>query len=160
MRSTLDDSVLIEGSRARRDLLSRYRGDPDDHRSALRSDPSLAASSVDAGGFSDREVAELKRSVGAAKRLIGVERAVKRRVFRRFTGLAAALVALLALLAPAGEERGTGWVGAVQSPGSVFETAPITHPAVEAIGLPEARVYELTNEHFSVVLIVDDSFDL
>ena len=36
----------------------------------------------------------------------------------------------------------------------------MTHSAVETLDLPGARVYELADEDFSVVLVVDESFEL
>ena len=43
---------------------------------------------------------------------------------------------------------------------AVRDRAAITHPGIEAINLPGARVYELAEEDFDIVLIVDESLEL
>ena len=152
------DAVLIEGSPARRRVLDLAASD--ERRKALLMDPSLAATGAPSGDFSDREVQELKRSVLQARRLRAVESPSGERVSHGLSGLAMALTLCLIFLLPSSLRRSPD--SGVVVPGVDSRDVPeiMTHSAVEALDLPGARVYELADEDFSVVLVVDESFEL
>ena len=152
------DAVLTDGSRARRRLLdlavSEERG------RALLMDPSLAATGEPSEEFSDREVQELKRSVAQARRLRDVETSPGEPVSRRLSGLAMALTLCLVFLLPSSLRLSPDSSLLVPMADSRNVPEIMTYSAVETLDLPGARVYELADEDFSVVLVVDESFEL
>ena len=153
------DECLLEGSRERRQLLAL--SETENRELALLADPGLAAKGVPgAEQFGEREIRDLKRSVVAARRLREVEELSAEPVSHRLSGLAVALTLCLLFLLPSNIRRlpDSRGVPAVVEP----RPAPIVmmHSSVEAIGLPKARVYELADEDFSLVLVVDESFEL
>ena len=153
------DEILIEGSGDRRRLLELAASGAQGRREALLLDPGLAARGAEAGHFSDAEVEDLKRSVLDARRLRDVESATHRPVSHLLSAIAATLILGMLFVLPVRLERHEG---PLEDRISAGLTAPeaITHPGFEALGLPGARVYELADEAFSLVLIVDESFEL
>jgi hypothetical protein len=149
------DACLVDGSPERRRLLEQAAGSPGDRRRALLVDPSLAATPGDEVALSDAEADRLKQAVRAMRRMRHFENRDSRRPSFGLSGLAAALLLLLVFLSPADVDRTveSSWTG-------VGDGAAITHPGIEAINLPGARVYELAEEDFDVVLIVDESLEL
>ena len=154
-----DEAILVEGSSSRKWLLDLAAGGPLSRRQAVLLDPSLSAIGRDGADFTDEDVAEIKAAVAGARRLQRVESSAGSFSYR-LSGLVAALTLVLLFLQPGGVERFGDSMSAPQAPGRLSSDAVITHPVVEAIGLPGARVYELAEEGFSVVLIVDESFEL
>lgn len=154
------DEVLVEGSAHRRRLLELAEVDAQGKRRALLLDPGLAARSTPTGGFSDAEIQNLKRSVLEARRLREVESATRRPVSHLLSTIAATLILGMVFVLPVGLEKRDDAVGNLTSAGLSIAPEAITHPGFEALGLPGARVYELADEAFSLVLIVDESFEL
>jgi hypothetical protein len=132
----------------------------DERRKALFMDPSLAATGAPSGDFSDREVQELKRSVLQARRLHALGCPSGKPVSRGLSSLAVALTLCLVFLLPSSLRRSPESGLVVPGVDSVDVPEIMTHSAVEALDLPGARVYELADEDFSVVLVVDESFEL
>lgn len=144
---------LVEGTPERRRLLASLEGRG--RRRALFIDPGLA---VRAGGqpeVSADDVAEIKKAVLQARRLRSMERHAESSGTHRASGLAIAMALLLLLLVPAGVKRTSEPVHQDER-----TALPLTHSSVEALDLPGARVYELAEEEFSLVLVVDESFEL
>lgn len=156
----LDDEVLIEGSGQRRRLLELAEAGAQERRHALVLDPGLAVRSTPGAAFSDAEIQDLKRSVLDARRLRDVESATRRPVSHVLSTIAATLILGMVFVLPVGLETRDGAVGDPTRDGLSMATEAITHPGIEALGLPGARVYELADEAFSLVLIVDESFEL
>lgn len=149
------DACLVDGSPERRRLLEQAAGKSADRRRALLVDPTLAAMPGDEVVLSDAEVERLKQAVRSMRRIRRFDDRDSRRHSFGLSGLAAALLLLLVFLSPADVDR------AVElSRTAVRDRAAITHPGIEAINLPGARVYELAEEDFDIVLIVDESLEL
>jgi hypothetical protein len=148
-------ACLVDGSSERNRLLEMAAGNPDDRRQALLADPSLAATPGDGAEFSDVDVERLKEAVRTVRRMRRLDDRDARRPSFGLSGLAAALLLVLVFLSPAEVDR------SMESSRTVArEATRITHPGIEAIDLPGARVYELAEEDFDVVLIVDESLEL
>jgi hypothetical protein len=152
------NEYLREDSVARAHFLEMARSA--DRREALLADPSLAAGASSGGEFTDQEVRDLKRSVLQARRLREVEQAPSEPISNRLSGLAAAMTICLLFVLPSSLERAPDSEAPNPSSGSRPAPAAMTHSSVEALGLPGARVYELADEDFSLVLVVDESFEL
>ena len=153
------ETVLVDGSEARRRLLEMAGCDGEGRQQALALDPSLAVDGIEEESFDDDDLQRVKDAVLQARRLQEVER---RRVRPASWLRAAGLVLVLGLSALSMPKRidlpATSATGPVVNLQAVTEFAALS--AVEAIDRPLARVYELVEDDFSVVMIVDDSFDL
>lgn len=133
----------------------------ENRRQALLADPGLAASAVPREEFSDQEVQDLKRSVLLARRLSRVEAVERESISHRLSGWAVALSVLLVFLLPSSLRQEAPEIEpTMPGPVSFLTSAAMTHSSVEALDLPSARVYELADEDFSLVLVVDESFEL
>ena len=153
------DACLREGTPARERLLEW--AESGDRQQALFLDPGLAAKGVHGGDFSDREIEDLKKSVLQARRLKTIGEAGRESASNRLSGWAVALTVCLLFLLPSSLKQ-TSAAEAPLSTTHVSRLAPaaMTHSSVEALDLPGARVYELAEEDFSLVLVVDESFEL
>ena len=132
----------------------------ENRRQALLADPGLAASATPREEFSDQEVQDLKRSVLLARRLSSVEAVERESISHRLSGWVVALSVLLVFLLPSSLRQAPEIEPAMPGPVSFLTSAAMTHSSVEALDLPSARVYELADEDFSLVLVVDESFEL
>jgi hypothetical protein len=156
------EAFLVEDSPERLWGLRHAEECPACRRALLRLDPTLAvAPSVPE--FESREVESLKAGVLNAKRLREMEASSGRSIRGSQIAAAVTLIASLALLLPGQLEETGGGSGNGQTELSRALTpsaAEVSLPAVETLDLPRARVYELGDEDFSVVMIVDESLDL
>jgi hypothetical protein len=83
-------------------------------------------------------------------------------------GAVAAVLSLVAIATPAGhdvsERLGKGGVEAAIFREGRIGVAPtevdLEEPVVEGVNLPDARVYHMNDEGLSVVMVVDESFDI
>lgn len=149
---------LREGDSARRRLL--VVAESENRRQALLADPGLVVSATPREEFSDQEVQDLKRSVLLARRLSSVEAGGREPISRRLSGWAVALSVCLLFLLPSSLRQTPELEPTIPGPVSLLSSARMTHSSVEALDLPGARVYELADEDFSLVLVVDESFEL
>jgi hypothetical protein len=157
------DALLVEGSPERRWGLRHAEECPACRRTLLRLDPTLAVAAPSVPEFDSREVESLKAGVLNAKRLREMEAFSGRSIRGSQVAAAVTLIASLALLLPGQLEETGGGRGDAQTELSRIlapSVAEISLPAVETLDLPLARVYELGEEDFSVVMIVDESLDL
>lgn len=154
-----DEEFLLEGSAARERLLETLGRGESEHREALLIDPTLAAASElerEHMEFGASDVADVRAGVERARRMGRVESANLR---RRGRVVAATLVVALTLgliawqVTPHADSSGSS--GMVPT-----ESRRMTHSSLETLNRPEARVYELAAEEFSVILVVDESFEL
>jgi hypothetical protein len=149
---------FLEDSSARARLLRA--AESGDRRRALLADPGLAVSGLDDEEFTDQEVRDLKRSVLLARRLKEVDADSEESLTNRLSMLAMSLALCLLFLLPSGLTQVPEAVPAGSSSGDRLTLGTMTHSSVETLGLPGARIYELADENFSLILVVDDSFEL
>jgi len=139
------------------DALEHADGCPDCRRRALELDPTLIFRRLPSVPASEVDVDEMQAAVAAlvrARRIEG-ERPEPRRAGWRRAGIAAA--ALVALVLEAGPRREAPAEGGESLAAS---QALVAAPVYEPIGESGARIYELPTEGYSVVMIVDSSFDV
>ena len=93
--------------------------------------------------------------------------------WRRWSSVAAVL-ALAALIAPSGYDasrskvdtdavlfrEGRVEVGLLDEPVAAAQQVDLDEPVVEGVNLPDARVYHMSGEGLSVVMVVDESLDI
>ena len=127
---------------------------PSCRESALQVDPLL----LFRGARSLAEPVDTAAFVAAVRAGRRQRRVERRASPRRPAGVAAALVAGALLLAPSALFRG----GETARP--VRPAAPVpglsAHPLIENLDRPGARVYQWGSESVSVVMVVDESFDV
>ncbi|HEX6865067.1 MAG TPA: hypothetical protein VF414_19710 [Thermoanaerobaculia bacterium] len=128
-------------------------------RQALAADPTLVFRRMPVPELSPAEerdeVAAVRQAVAAlrtASRLDALETRPRPLSFSGWKRWAAAAVLVLASLS----------LG--QSPGTIFQQPQMSgaalQPAVEAVNLPDARVYQVGEEDLLVTMIVDESLDV
>jgi hypothetical protein len=130
---------------------------PSCRQSALRVDPLL----LFRGARSLSEPVDTAAFVAAVRAGRRQRRVERRAGPRRPAGVAAARVAGALLLAPSALFRGGE---SVRPPRSARPAAPVpglsAHPLIENLDRPGARVYQWGSESVSVVMVVDESFDV
>lgn len=152
-------------------------------RQALAADPTLVFRRLAAvpavtmtAGEESAEVDAVRAAVAAmraASRLDSLEaRPRTSSLWKRWsTGAVAAVLALAALALPSGNDPAEHAQVAVarQEPieaGPLAEPVPaaqqvdLDEPVVEGVNLPDARVYHMTGEGLSVVMVFDESLDI
>lgn len=157
----------------RRELIEHLRFCTSCRRAVVDEDPTVVFALLETEAFSEEEIGEIQASVRTLRRSRAIETAERTsdRRDRRTAMVAASLVFALALLPLAGgkrlengspplremaAERGQralpGWQEWVDD-----RTEP---PVIDELNRPDARVYQLTEEDLSVVMIVDETLDL
>lgn len=146
-------------------------------RDALRADPTLVfrslrsapAVSSSVGSSEAEAMCQAVAAMRAASRVDSSETRSRRR-FLQMRWVAAAGLTLAALSIPGDN----AWKYREQKPGVAGERRPAVHlgavvpaalgeadlPTVEGVNRPGARVYNMDGEGLSVVMIVDESFDV
>ena len=151
--------------------LEHLAGCRDCRRAALAADPLLVfrrnARAERAGAEAAGSVRAMQDSVLALVRASRVAPAT--RPERRRNGFrVAASLALLSLLSLAGGPRGTEQPTAARQTASALDSwiddtalsAEVAPPAVEELERLDARIYEMPQKDFAVVMIVDSSLDV
>jgi hypothetical protein len=157
-------------------------------RQALAADPTLVFRRLAAVPAAVMTPAEERSSADAVRSAVAAMRAASRldslearprtsSVWRRRISMAAVLA--LALVAPVGRSRsehppqiartdgdaaifsqGRVEVGPVDEPMPAAQQVDLEEPVVEGVNLPDARVYHMSGDGLSVVMVVDESLDI
>ncbi len=167
------EALLREGSPERARAEGHFATCASCAERAFLLDPSWAVRRLPDAGFTAAEIARLERSLGDAGRLREIEGAIApvRRGWR-----AAAVGGLLALGTMAGLlSIRSGADRTAESPGApearlqaAAEAAPqeaggragVSLPAIGAVAPAAARVYELGEDDFALVMVVHETLDL
>ncbi len=142
-----------------RDALDHFDGCPACRRRALALDPTLLFRGLPAPPEEAIDLPAMQEAVASLVRARRIERsgsAPRRSWWRRAAVAAAVLVALGVEAGP----RRPGAPGVESAAAGANTPALVMAPVFEHIDRPEARVYQLPTEGFSVVMIVDSSFDV
>lgn len=162
------------------DALAHFDGCPACRREACRIDPTLVFRRLPAAALDfDLEAERMRLAVAgmrASERVEGRVSAISiRPLSRRLRGqglrwaLAAGLAGAALLLGGRGELAGSGARqaaplsladGAAQARFDPVQAPAAIESAVEDLGRPDARIYQLDGERLSVVMIVDEKLDV
>lgn len=132
---------------------------PTCRRRALELDPTLLFRRLPAPAAEAVDLPAMQQAVAALVRARRIERAEPASPSAWWRRAAVAAVALVALGVEAGPSR-SGLRGGEAVAVATERSAPLAAPVFEQIDRPEARVYQVPTEGFSVVMIVDSSFDV
>ncbi len=145
---------------ARRRAIDHLRGCAACRRAVLAADPSNLFLLLPEPATTPAEVAQMGRTVAALRRVRALERrSAGRRARLPRVAAAGLLAAGLALLAGGGAERPAH--PPQVPPSSVLRAAELLPaPLIENLDRPQARIYQLTEEDLSVVMIVDESLEI
>lgn len=154
----------------RRDLVEHFSDCPDCRRDGLAADPTLLFLGASPLELERSEVASIRRTVRAMQRARDLDAAGSRSWTHVLRAAAAAILLTALLLLPGGQKRlavpspepdtlsgGPLHAGGEDlAPVSVWESPSL----IENLDRPEARIYQLTEQDLSIVMIVDESLDL
>lgn len=164
---------LLEGPR-REVVVAHLRGCVDCRRRALEIDPTFAFSFLEAPEIDGEEVDEIRRTVRAMRRvreLAGKAEGPRHRAKMTTAALLLLAAALLLLPGEAGRRLDrSSPAGESVDPQALLTAAawrlasspfdPPTASLIEDLDRPQARVYQLTEDDLSLVMIVDETLDL
>jgi len=132
---------------------------PDCRRRALALEPTLVFRRLPSPSSGEADVVAMQAAVAAlvrARRIEGLEAAPRRAGWRRAAIAAAGLVALVLQAGPRPPAAPAPETAAAEAGAPSLVAAPV----FEQLGGSDARVYQLPAEGYSVVMIVDSSFDV
>ncbi|MDH3743486.1 MAG: hypothetical protein OES47_00115 [Acidobacteriota bacterium] len=157
------DRFLAEDCADRRRTLRHMEACPSCRRSALELDPTLAVANLPAVEVSKSEIEAVKRQVQAMRRVRAIE-VGKRRPVLSHVAVVMLMVGLGLFLPgrvidPAGSVAQGGVGGGVLFDEASREAAS-SLALVESITPSTARIYQLDQADFPIVMIVDESIDL
>jgi hypothetical protein len=146
---------------------------PECRRRAVVADPAVLFVDLPSLEVTDAEVEAVRSAVGAMRRARALEEESSRPHGRWWRHAAAAALLAALLLVPGntpvyqeavnGSPGLTGGVGELESlidKGGFLASATEPSSIIENLNRPQARIYQLTEEDLSVVMIVDESLDL
>lgn len=142
-----------------REALAHAESCPGCRRRALALEPTLVFRRLPSPAGGEVDVAAMQAAVAAlvrARRIERPEAAPRRAGWRRAAIAAAGLVALVLQAGPRPPAAPADRAAAVEAGAPSLVAAPV----FEQLGGSDARVYQLPAEGYSVVMIVDSSFDV
>ena len=164
------DELLREGSPVRLRAESHFAECPACARRAYLLDPGWAVRGLGPARFSTEETAELERKILDSTRVLGLgkEMRLERSGRRRAGVLAAGVVIALATTAGLSLRRGAGEAPAPPPVSAAVELFGADRSGSTVQSLPrlgglqpaEARVYELGQKDFALVMVVHETLDL
>jgi hypothetical protein len=156
-----------------RRVAAHLRECPECRRQAVSADPAVLFVDLPTLEVTEADVEAVRSAVGAMRRARALENETSRPLGRWWRHAAAAALLATLLLVPGttpvyqeAEEGLPGLVAEVEKLDTLIEEggflASATEPSsiIENLNRPQARIYQLTEEDLSLVMIVDESLDL
>lgn len=164
------EAVLREDAPERLRAEAHFRECPSCAEKAFLLDPSWAVRKLPAPEFGAEDLAEIQRSLARAERMRGVERRFGTRHPGRRIAAAAVLVALLGVAGILSDRSNSVEVadsggflvkpGAEGRQGDPADELELSLPAIGSLAPETARIYELGEEEFALVMVVHETLDL
>jgi len=139
---------------------------PECRRQAVAADPAVLFLDLPSLEVTAADVKAVRSAVGAMRRARVLENETSRPVSRWWRhAAAAALLAALLLVpgdTPVEHEAGDGSLGleTLIDEGGFLASATEPSSIIENLNRPQARIYQLTEDDLSLVMIVDETLDL
>ncbi|MFQ5526026.1 MAG: hypothetical protein ACE5GX_07155 [Thermoanaerobaculia bacterium] len=167
------DELLQESSPERLRAERHFRECPECAGKAFLLDPSWAVRRMDDSEFDAKEISELQEELVESGRIRALDRRVGSRAARWRIAAAAALIALAAVAGMLANRSSVVSTAAVADPIDTVEPtraaevrtvdsglADVSLPAIGSLAPAAARVYEIGEEDFALVMVVHETLDL
>ena len=176
LRRVAPDSLLARELEpvVRRRAAEHLRECPECRRRAVAADPAVLFVDLPLLEVTENDVKAVRSAVGAMRRARALEHETSRPLSRWWRHVAAAALLAALLLAPGNTpvsqpEAGDGSAGLMAGvedletlidQGGFLASATEPSSIIENLNRPQARIYQLTEDDLSLVMIVDESLDL